>query len=294
MYWRFFILLSLGAIFSCAKPVAKFAASAKESIAPVEIAFENKSLKSDTYEWDFGDGNKSNQESPVHQYYSSGNYEVKLKASKGNKSASYSQKVFVEAPSECHVVLRTQFGDMVIELFDDTPLHRDNFSKLVEKGFYDDLLFHRVIQGFMIQGGDPRSKNASANSALGAGGPGYNVPAEISAKHLHIKGALCAARQPESVNPKRESSGSQFYIVHGQKMTDASLEQMQNSKGITYTEEQKQLYKELGGAPQLDLDYTVFGRVVQGLDIIDQIAQAQTTKTDRPIKDIKMKIVPIN
>lgn len=294
MYWRFLFLICFATLFSCAKPVAKFAISSAEPNAPAEVSFENNSLQSEVFEWDFGDGNKSDQKSPVHQYYSSGNYEVKLKASKGNKSSDFSQKVIVEAPTECLVLLQTQFGEMLIELYNDTPKHRDNFSKLVDKGYYDGLLFHRVIQGFMLQGGDPRSKNASPNSSIGTGGPGYTVPAEISQKHIHVRGALCAARQPDEVNPEKESSGSQFYIVHGQKMTDASLEQMQISNGMNYTEEQKTLYKELGGTPQLDMEYTVFGRVIKGLDVIDLIAESKTSKTDRPVNDIKMKIIPIN
>jgi len=294
MYWRFLIFLCFGALFSCAKPIANFTISSAEPTAPAKVIFQNNSLQSDTYEWDFGDGIKSDQESPVHQYFSSGNYEVILKTSKGNKSSTASKKVFVEAPQECLVLLQTRYGDMVIELYNETPKHRDNFIELVEKGYYNDLLFHRVIQGFMIQGGDPRSKNASPNSALGSGGPGYVIPAEISAKHVHIKGALCAARQPDGVNPKKESSGSQFYIVQGQKMTDASLEQMQISNGVNYSKEQKALYKELGGTPQLDLEYTVFGRVIEGLEVIDLIAEIKTTKTDRPMKDVKMKLSPIN
>ncbi len=186
------------------------------------------------------------------------------------------------------VVLETSYGEMVIELFDDTPLHRDNFIKLVKEGYYDDLEFHRVIAGFMIQGGDPNSRNADANSSLGEGGPGYTLPAEI--QYNHFKGALAAARLGDMINPKKESSGSQFYIVQGRKYDRNTLTQIAQSKGISYEEEQIQRYAEEGGTPQLDADYTVFGQVIQGLEIIDKIASVATGRADRPLESVKMKI----
>jgi cyclophilin family peptidyl-prolyl cis-trans isomerase len=186
------------------------------------------------------------------------------------------------------VVLETSYGDMVIELFDDTPLHRDNFIKLVKEGYYDGLEFHRVIQGFMAQGGDPNSRNADPQTSLGEGGPGYTLPAEI--KNHHFKGALAAARLGDMVNPQKESSGSQFYIVQGRKFDRNTLEQIAQSKGIVYEEADIQRYIEEGGTPQLDADYTVYGQVVQGMEVIDKIASVATGRADRPLEPIRMKI----
>lgn len=187
-----------------------------------------------------------------------------------------------------HVMIETEYGDMKVELYNSTPGHRDNFVKLVKEGFYDDLLFHRVIRDFMIQGGDPDSKNAPAGQRLGMGGPGYTIPHEIGAPHF--KGTLAAARTGGPSNPDKRSSGSQFYIVQGTRQTGPSLEAMAKSKGIQYNQAQIQKYEEIGGAPFLDNDYTVFGEVVEGLDVIDKIAQVGTDNADRPVQDIKMKI----
>lgn len=181
--------------------------------------------------------------------------------------------------------ITTDYGTMKILLYDTTPQHRDNFIKLAKEGYYDGLLFHRVINGFMIQGGDPDSKNAAPGQPLGMGGPGYLIDAEIGAPHL--KGALAAAQAP---NPQKRSSGSQFYVVQGQPLTDAALDEMERRKNIKYSEAQRQLYKEIGGTPFLDNDYTVFGEVVEGLDIIDKIATVPTGDADRPVEDIRMTI----
>ncbi len=276
----------------CAKPIANFTLPTEEPIAPANVQFENNSKKSETYLWDFGDGNTSTEESPNHTYSSSGNYLVVLKANKGKKTSTEEKRLRVQAPNNCLVELSTPMGSMVIELYNDTPLHRDNFIKLVEEGFYDGLLFHRVISGFMVQGGDPRSKNAKPNDQLGSGGPGYQVDAEI--KNFHIKGALAAARTGDSVNPKKKSSGSQFYIVQGQKQTASSLINMELSKGISYPPEVKKAYVENGGTPQLDNEYTVFGQVIKGLEVIDKIAKTQTKRGDRPVEDVTMTIKIIN
>ncbi len=188
-----------------------------------------------------------------------------------------------------YVKLSTSYGDMVIKLYNETPKHRDNFIKLVKDGFYNDLLFHRVIKDFMIQGGDPQSKNASSKQQLGSGGPGYTIPAEFNSNLIHKKGALSAARLGGPSNPQKESSGSQFYIVQGKKFSDAELNQMQGS-GKRYTADQIKIYKEIGGYPPLDNEYTVFGEVISGLDVIDKIAAVKTAPGDRPIEDVKMKI----
>jgi len=190
------------------------------------------------------------------------------------------------------VEIQTEFGNMEVELFNSTPLHRDNFVKLVKEGYYDDLLFHRIIRGFMVQGGDPNSKGADLNTPLGGGGPGYTIPAEIG--EYHFKGRLAAARTPDSANPQRNSSGSQFYICQGRTTPNPRLEGIEATQGIKYSAEDKQIYNTIGGTPELDNQYTVFGQVTKGLEIVDQLAAVQTGQRDRPAKDVKMKIRLIN
>ncbi len=193
------------------------------------------------------------------------------------------------------VKVTTSQGDMVVELYNETPLHRDNFIKLVKEGFYNDLLFHRCIKGFMAQGGDPESRGAAPSKALGMGGPGYTVPAEFNANFVHKKGALAAARQGDQMNPKKASSGSQFYIVQGQQLNDNQISQFESRAamkvpGFKYTDAQRQAYKTVGGTAMLDMDYTVFGEVVEGLDVLDKILAQPTKPGDRPITDITMKM----
>lgn len=189
---------------------------------------------------------------------------------------------------ESYVLIETDFGSMKVLLYDETPIHKANFLKLAEEGFYDDLLFHRVMRGFMIQGGDPDSKDAAPGAMLGGGGPGYLLDAEIGSPHF--KGALAAARTPDRGNPEKKSSGSQFYIVQGNPVNDQRLDQFERMKGIKYSPAQRALYKEIGGRPDLDNDYTVFGEVVEGLDVIDKIIVVETDRANRPAKDVKMKI----
>ncbi|TNE80888.1 MAG: peptidylprolyl isomerase [Bacteroidetes bacterium] len=188
------------------------------------------------------------------------------------------------------VLIKTSMGDMKVKLYNETPQHRDNFIKLAKSGFYKDLLFHRVIKNFMIQGGDPNSRGAAPGVQLGSGGPGYTVPAEFNQNLYHKKGALSAARMGDQVNPTRASSGSQFYIVQGSVAQREQLVNYGNSRGVPFTEEQLQTYTTVGGTPQLDLQYTVFGEVIEGLDVIDKIAAVQTQR-DRPLTDVKMDIV---
>jgi len=197
-------------------------------------------------------------------------------------------------PKNALVKITTRFGDMTVKLYDETPGHRDNFLMLIEKGFYNGLLFHRCIPGFMAQGGDPNSKGAAPGLNLGMGGPGYTIPAEFNPKLFHKKGALSAARLGDQANPTRASSGSQFYIVQGQKLNDMQLSQYQSyigqkMPGFVFSDEQKNTYKTIGGAPSLDMDYTVFGEVIEGLNIVDSI-NAQPTVRDRPIKDVIMNM----
>ncbi|HTX87939.1 MAG TPA: peptidylprolyl isomerase [Bacteroidales bacterium] len=188
---------------------------------------------------------------------------------------------------QVHFVIHTDYGDMKGVLYNETPKHRDNFVKLAKSGFYDGLLFHRVIQGFMIQGGDPQSKNAKPGQQLGNGGPNYTIDAEFNPSLIHKKGALAAARTPDQVNPKKASSGSQFYIVEGRKTSAAQLESQYPGK---YNDAQKKIYETLGGTPFLDGSYTVYGEITDGLDVIDKIAAVQKDANDRPVKDIKMTI----
>ena len=190
--------------------------------------------------------------------------------------------------SNTYALIETEQGNMKVLLYDETPKHKENFIKLAKEGFFDDLLFHRVIDGFMLQGGDPESRNAPAGKMLGGGGPGYLIDAEIGSPHF--KGALAAARTGGPSNPEKKSSGSQFYVVQGSKQTDEQLDRMEAFKKIKYTPAQRDLYKDIGGRPDLDQDYTVFGEVVEGLDVIDKIAKVPTAPGDRPVTDVKMKI----
>ncbi len=243
-------------------------------------------------------------------------------------------------------IISTKFGDIKIKLYDQTPLHRDNFVKLISEKFFDDLLFHRVIKGFMIQGGDPDSRNAKPETMLGNGGPGYNIPSEIVPGLFHKRGALAAARESDMINPKRESSGSQFYIVQGKVFTNQELDMIEANQNqalkkqiigkilkapenknmllkldslqksgnkeelnkfilsidpivekemakqgkFVFTAEQRKIYTTIGGAPHLDGAYTVFGEVVEGMNVIDSISSVKTDKNDRPVVDVKMKI----
>lgn len=242
------------------------------------------------------------------------------------------------------VKITTSLGDITIQLFGDTPRHRDNFVKLVNEGFYNGTLFHRVIKDFMIQAGDPGSKNATADMMLGAGGPGYQIDAEILyPRHYHKRGAIAAARQADHVNPDRKSSGSQFYIVTGRRLTPPQLQRMeqeadykakrdlfnkladerrqelvalyQSGDTARVEEIRRELiekveaavaanpvkldptmvedYKKLGGAPHLDGEYTVFGQVIDGMDVVDKIEQVATGQADRPVTDVVIKSMEI-
>ncbi len=186
------------------------------------------------------------------------------------------------------VLLKTTFGDITIALYNDTPAHKANFEKLVSEKFYDGVLFHRIIKGFMIQGGDPDSKTAKAGQRLGSGDVGYTIPAEFVPTHFHKRGAVCAARMGDNVNPQKASSGCQFYIVDGTVYDQAKLNMIGQRTGKTFTPEQTQAYTTVGGAPFLDGDYTVFGEVVKGMDVVDKIAAQQKDAADRPLEDVKI------
>lgn len=188
------------------------------------------------------------------------------------------------------VLLQTNYGDIVVRLSDSTPLHRDNFLKLVKTHYYDSVLFHRVIKNFMIQGGDPESKHAKPGEPLGNGGPDYRVPAEFRTTLFHKKGVIAAARDN---NPEKASSGSQFYIVQGKVFTDEGLDSVETFRlnGRKIPADHREVYKTVGGTPHLDQNYTVFGEVVKGLDVVDKIASVPTSTgedRDRPLEDVRI------
>ncbi len=185
------------------------------------------------------------------------------------------------------IKLTTDSGVIVLRLYDGTPKHRDNFIKLATEKFFDSLLFHRVINGFMIQGGDPQSKNAVAGTMLGSGDVGYTIPAEFDTNYFHKKGALAAAR---TENPAKASSGCQFYIAQGKKYSNEELNGMQMQMGKKFTAKAKKAYTTVGGVPFLDMNYTVFGETESGLDVIDKIAKMAGDGNNRPNTDIRMKI----
>ena len=200
------------------------------------------------------------------------------------------------------VAVHTVYGDMMLRLYNETPVHKANFLKLVGEGFYDSTTFHRVIEGFMIQGGDPYSKDSAQRSRVGQGGPGYTLPAELVPGLIHRRGALAAARQGDAVNPERRSSGSQFYIVQGKTFTEEELDQaaqrIRQVLGPDYaiSDSARQIYTTVGGSPWLDEQYTIFGEVVEGLAVIDQIAaQPVNRRNHRPQEDIivQMELEPI-
>jgi cyclophilin family peptidyl-prolyl cis-trans isomerase len=190
----------------------------------------------------------------------------------------------ISGQPELKFLIKTNMGDIKIKLYNDTPKHRDNFLKLVNEGWYNGSIFHRVINKFMIQGGWNKD---------GTEDPGYTIPAEITDDHFHVKGVVAAARMPDDINPEKASSSSQFYIVQGRSFTDAELDQIQNKTGHTFTAEQREIYKTTGGTPHLDGSYTIFGEVYEGLDVVDKIAAVKTGGGDKPIQNVVFSITQI-
>jgi cyclophilin family peptidyl-prolyl cis-trans isomerase len=229
------------------------------------------------------------------------NAQTKPKTPAKSPAKTTAKPVVKKAPvsKERLVELTTNYGTMILKLYDSTPLHRDNFIKLVQSGFYDSLLFHRVIQNFMIQGGDPDSKYADSTSMLGGGSvPGERIPAEFKPQFFHKKGALSAARDN---NPQKASSNCQFYVVQGNRLPAEQLAQQEQgvkansgNPNFKYTAAQKETYARMGGAPFLDQNYTVFGEVISGLEVIDKIAAVQKGQNDRPKADVRMKLRMLN
>ena len=186
--------------------------------------------------------------------------------------------------------ISTNYGNMVVALYDNTPLHRDNFIKLANEHFYDSLLFHRVIQGFMIQGGDPDSKHASDTALLGEGDVGYTIPAEFNETNFHKKGALAQARDD---NPAKASSACQFYIVQGKIANDSTFIKAKARNNYEQPEGKKQVYRTLGGVPHLDMRYTVYGEVIKGLKVVDKIAAVKTDENDRQLTAVMIQSIRI-
>jgi cyclophilin family peptidyl-prolyl cis-trans isomerase len=182
----------------------------------------------------------------------------------------------------------TERGTVVIRLYDETPKYRDNFIKLVSDQFYDSLLIHRVLRGFLIQTGAADSRYALPEDIVGWQGPGYTLPMKVVPGIFHKRGAVAASKLPDARNPRNTSDGSQFYIVSGRPFTDDELDDLEQEKGITYTAEQRRVYTTVGGAPYLDNDYTVFGEVVSGMSVVDEISMVQTDSDDRPVDDIRI------
>lgn len=210
---------------------------------------------------------------------------------KTNKTET--NKVNQEKPKEMtkvkfEVSINDQVAQIVIGLYNETPLHRDNFIKLVNEKFYDGILFHRVIRNFMIQCGDPDSKTARPNQQLGSGGVGYTIPAEFNKSLFHKRGAVAAARLGDAQNPQKASSGCQFYIVDGRTFSAQDMQMLSQRTGYIWSPEQINTYQAIGGAPHLDGGYTVFGEVITGMEIVDSIASQPTNPGDRPKQDIKI------
>ena len=201
--------------------------------------------------------------------------------------------VYAKAPKNQYVRIKTSYGECIIRLYNQTPKHRDNFIKLTKQGFFNGTLFHRVIQNFMIQGGDPNSKKAKTGDHLGDGDVGYTIPAEFNDSLFHKRGVLAAARDD---NPAKASSGCQFYIVEGHRLTDAQIDsiEVKRLKGRKVPEWQREWYRSVGGTPQLDQNYTVYGEIVSGIDMVDRIAAVKKDDNDRPLADVPMTVELLN
>ena len=256
----------------------------QKMVVPAKVYFENTSENVSAYSWEIDGQVLSTDKHLEHTFYESGKHDIVLIAKDGNKTKRKESQVYVEAPLYCTVLIETTMGDLVVELNEETPGHLQNFSNLVEAGFYDGIYFHRIIDDFMVQGGGNENRNSGKRLA-----DPPTIPSEINTELLHYKGALAAARMPDDINPEKASSGSQFYIVDGRKLNADRMKKIQEEKLFDYTEEQIEKYIAVGGAPQLDGEYTVFGRLISGFEVLDEIARSETNKYDKPLKDIVIK-----
>ncbi len=205
-------------------------------------------------------------------------------------SCSVSKKASVSPAKPVQVKVTTDSGTIILMLYDKTPLHRDNFVKLVKEKFYDGLLFHRVVNNFMVQGGDPDSRNAKPGARLGDGSLKYTIPAEFDTTLFHKRGALAAAREADESNPTKASSSTQFYIVDGQTFTDSQMDRIEEKNKVGIPQNHREFYKTVGGTPFLDMSYTVFGEVIGGMDVVEKIANSPKDENNRPLHDIKMEM----
>ncbi len=275
--------ISLFFLCSCARPVAKFSHQESNTlVAPVEVSFQNTSTGADSYTWVIDDTLRYDTVDISHLFLESGRHTIKLISKKGQKQSIASKELIINPPTNCLVHLETNYGNMLLELSELTPKHRDSFARLVDAGYYDGIIFHRVIDGFMIQAGDNKlRKNKYPNPT-----PKKETMPEFREELIHHKGALSAARMPDDVNPEKASSATQFYIVHGKELSDKSIDNYESSRPIDYTQDQRSMYKSVGGAPQLDGEYTIFGKLISGFDTLDKIAQIDTDNRDKPLEDV--------
>ncbi len=271
------------ALWQCKTPVVTFQQSDTQASyeIPARIRFENKSENITSQVWKVNGNPVSTNKDLDYTFFSSGRHIIELEARSGNKVIHRQEEIIVHPTDYCQVLIKTSEGDLVVRLNEDTPGHLKQFSTLVDDGYYNGIYFHRVIDGFMIQGGDNKSRQGGKRRA-----EPESIPHEISVDWLHYRGALAAARLPDNVNPEKRSSGSQFYIVDGQSFTRKQFERTQSNLAMDYSEEQIEKYIELGGAPQLDGEYTVYGRLIYGFDVLDKIAEAATDNLDKPTEDI--------
>ena len=274
----FFTILLLAT--ACSKPVANFLVEGDtQLISP--ITFTNISTNAEKYTWKVDDKIVSEDVNLQYNFYESGRHSVQLIATKGNKSVSESNDVFINPPTTCLVLLKTNFGNMTLSLNEETPMHLQNFVEMVNSGYYEGVIFHRVMDGFMIQGGDDKLRKTKFKGKI----PDVIQP-EINNSLYHIRGALAAARMPDEINPGKNSSSTQFYIVDGRSVDEDKLKDTESSKLINYSDEQIEGYLSNGGAPQLDGEYTVFGFLVDGFDVLESISVVKTNERDKSLEEV--------
>lgn len=278
----FFLLFSCLFLWQCAKPIAGFVQKSESKlVVPAKVYFENTSENVSSYSWEVNGKVLSSDKHLEHTFYDSGRNSVVLIAKEGNKTTRKESIFYVEPPTFCTVLIQTTEGDLILELSEKTPGHLKNFSDLVESGFYNGIFFHRIIDDFMIQCGGNENRNSGKRHTTPP-----EIPHEIGNELLHYKGALAAARNPDDINPTKASSGSQFYIVDGRSLDSDRMQKIQQEKLFDYTDEQLEKYIAMGGAPQLDGEYTVFGHLISGFEVLDRLARTDTDKYDKPINDI--------
>lgn len=265
---------------ACSKPVANFLIEGDTQLAN-SLTFKNNSTNAESYTWKVNNKVISEEKDFQYNFYESGRHSVQLIAKKGSKSVSTESDVFIDPPSACMALLETNHGNMILSLNEETPLHLNNFVKMVNSGFYEGIIFHRVMDGFMIQGGDDKLRQTKFKGRI----PNVITP-EINNSMYHTRGALAAARMPDNVNPDKNSSSTQFYIVDGRPVDEDKLKDTESSKLINYSDEQIQDYLTNGGAPQLDGEYTVFGFLVDGFEVLESISVVKTNERDKPLEDV--------